>query len=109
MVCRMSTEYYLVLNTCPDAQTARAIAAALVEGQSAACVNIVPGVRSVYRWQGAIEEDEEQLLLIKTTREKYPSVEQGIRERHPYDVPEIIAVSLAAGLPAYLGWIGESC
>lgn len=105
----MSTESYLVLNTCPDGQTARAVAAALVEERVAACVNIVTGVRSVYRWQGSIEEDEEQLLLIKTTAEKYPLVEQTIRRCHPYEVPEIIAVSLAAGLPAYLSWIGESC
>lgn len=105
----MSSEYCLVLNTCPDGQTARAIAAALVEERAAACVNIVPGVRSVYRWQGSIEEDEEQLLLIKTTSDKYPLVEQTIQGRHPYEVPEIIAVSLASGLPAYLSWIGESC
>lgn len=105
----MSTEYYVVLCTCPDDRTARDVAAALVEEQAAACVNIVPGLRSVYRWQGAVEEDEELLLLIKTTAASYPAVERIIRARHPYDVPEIIAASLAAGLPAYLSWIGESC
>lgn len=105
----MPTDYYLVLSTCPDSSSSRDIAAALIDGEAAACVNIVPGLRSVYRWQGSIVEDGEELLLIKTTAERYPVVEQTIQARHPYDVPEIIAVPLAAGLTAYLSWIEECC
>ncbi len=104
----MDKDCYLVLCTCPDREAARAIAAALVEQQSAACVNILPGVSSVYRWQGRIEQDEEILLLIKTTRERYPDLERDLRARHPYEVPEIIAVPIDRGLPDYLRWIAES-
>lgn len=98
----------MVLSTCPDEATARAMASALVEARLAACVNIVPGLTSIYRWEGALEEGTEVLLLIKTTAGRYPEVETLIRERHPYRLAEIIAVPLAAGLPAYLAWIGES-
>lgn len=98
----------LVLCTCPDAETARTIAAALVERRSAACVNILPGVTSVYRWQGAVEQADECLLLVKTTRDRYPDLEHDIRSRHPYEVPEIIAVLIDQGLPDYLRWISKS-
>lgn len=101
----MTADYQIVLNTCPDAATARTIATALVERGVAACVNIVPSVESVYQWQGRIEHGSELLLIIKTRAECYAALEQAIQTLHPYELPEIIAVPLATGLPAYLGWI----
>ena len=97
----------VVLCTFPDIDQARQIGAALVERQVAACVNLLPGVESIYRWEGKVEQASEVLALIKTTR--YPDLETAIRELHPYQVPEIIALPITAGLPAYLQWLGESC
>lgn len=97
----------LVLCTFPDLDQARQIGAALVERQVAACVNLLPGVESIYRWEGKVERAGEVLGLIKTTR--YSDLESAIRELHPYEVPEIIALPVAAGLPAYLAWVAESC
>ena len=93
------------LCTCPDPQTAGRIAAALVEERLAACVNVLPGLRSVYRWQGKVESAEETLLLIKTTQDRLERVSARIVELHPYELPEVIAVEAAGGLPAYLDWI----
>jgi periplasmic divalent cation tolerance protein len=104
----MEKDCCLVLCTCPDAETARSIAAALVERECAACVNILPGVTSVYRWQGQVEQADEWLLLIKTTRDRYADLEHEIRARHPYEVPEIIAVPIDQGLPDYLRWIADN-
>lgn len=95
----------LILTNCPDEETANAIALAVVEQKLAACVNILPRVESIYRWQGAVEAASEIPLLIKSTAERYPALEAAIRERHPYDLPEIIAVPISAGLPAYLNWL----
>jgi periplasmic divalent cation tolerance protein len=97
----------LVLCNTPDAECAARIAHALVEQGLAACVNILAPCHSVYRWQGKIEEATEIPLLIKTTALAYPALEEHLRELHPYEVPEIIAVPLAAGLPAYLAWVTE--
>lgn len=97
----------LVLSNMPDEASAHALARKLVEQRVAACVNILPPVRSVYRWQGAIEEAGEVTLLMKTTRLRYPELEAAIRNEHPYEVPEIIAVPVVAGLPAYLNWVEE--
>lgn len=104
----MEQHHLLVLTTCPDQATARAMALALVEARLAACVNIVPALTSIYRWKGEIEEGTELLLLVKTTSERYREVEECIRSRHPYELAEIIATPLAAGLPAYLEWIAGS-
>lgn len=104
----METPCCLVFCACPDRETAQTIAAALVERRMAACVNILPGVTSVYRWQDAVEQADECLLLIKTTRDRYPDLEHDIRARHPYELPEIVAVSIERGLPGYLRWIGEN-
>lgn len=101
----MPTEYCLVLCTCPDPETARALAEALVVERRAACVNILPGLTSVYPWQGAIEAAEELLLLIKTERRAFDELEAFIKARHPYDVPEIIAIPVASGSADYLEWI----
>lgn len=98
-------ETLLVLTNCPDEATANAIALALVEEKFAACVNILPRVQSVYRWQGAVESASEIPLLIKSTVGRYAELETAIRARHPYDVPEIIALPITQGLPAYLNWV----
>ena len=93
----------VVLCTLPDLDQARQIGAALVERQVAACVNLLPGVESIYRWEGKVERAGEVLALVKTTR--YADLEAAIRELHPYQVPEIIALPVVAGLPAYLKWL----
>ena len=98
-------ETLLVLTNCPDEATANAIALALVEEKFAACVNILPRVQSVYRWQGAVESASEIPLLIKSTVGRYAELEAAIRARHPYEVPEIIALPITQGLPAYLNWV----
>jgi periplasmic divalent cation tolerance protein len=95
----------LVLTNCPDEEVANAIALAVVEAGLAACVNILPRVQSIYRWQGAVESASEIPLLIKTAAASYAALEAAIREQHPYDVPEIIALPITQGLPAYLNWV----
>lgn len=97
----------LIITNCPDEEVANAIALALVEEKLAACVNILPRVHSVYRWQGSVESASEIPLLIKTTAARYAALESRIGELHPYEVPEIIAVPIARGLPAYLNWLAE--
>ena len=98
-------ETLLVLTNCPDEATANALALALIEDRLAACVNILPRVQSIYRWQGAVESASEIPLLIKSTVGRYAELEAAIRARHPYDVPEIIALPITQGLPAYLNWV----
>lgn len=97
----------VVLCTFPDLDQARQIGAVLVERQVAACVNLLPGIESIYRWEGKIERAGEVLAVIKTTR--YPDLETTLRELHPYEVPEILALPIATGLDAYLRWLAESC
>lgn len=99
------TQALLVIANCPDEACANRIALAVVEAGLAACVNLLPRVQSVYRWQGNIESASEVPLLIKTTAGRYTELEAAIRELHPYDVPEIIALPIAQGLPAYLDWL----
>lgn len=99
--------YRVVLTTCPDAGVAEGIAGRLVADRLAACVNILPGVRSIYEWQGAVENDAEVLLVIKTRADRYSALEAVIRETHPYQVPEVLALDVAAGLPEYLQWMDE--
>lgn len=95
----------LILTNLPDEASARALAAKLVEGRLAACVNVLAPCRSVYRWQGRLEETQEVPLLIKSTQDRYPALEAGIRAGHPYELPEIVAVPIAHGLPGYLAWV----
>jgi len=95
----------LVLTNLPDRAAAEKLADALVGERVAACVNILAPCRSVYRWQGAVQHDEEHPVLIKTTEERYAALEGAIRAHHPYELPEVIAVPIAHGLPAYLEWI----
>lgn len=101
----MSFQPLLVYCTCPDHDTALRIAQALVDRHLAACVNVLPGLSSVYRWQGQMETAQEELLLIKTQEAVYPELEATILALHPYELPELIAVPIAAGSPAYLSWI----
>ncbi len=99
------SEALVVLTNVGNADVAQKMARWLVEQKLAACVNILPGVRSIYRWQGAIEEAEEITLMIKTVRTSYAGLEAAIKAMHPYEVPEIIALPIAAGLPVYLDWV----
>lgn len=98
-------ETLLVITNLPDAYSAHALAGALVEARLAACVNILAPCRSVYRWQGKTENAEEVPVLIKTTAARYAALEAAIRARHPYELPEIIAVPVDRGLPEYLAWV----
>lgn len=95
----------LVYCTCPDRDHAERIARALVDERLAACVNLLPGIRSVYRWQGRVEAADEVLLLAKTAADRLDALQARIRALHPYELPEIVAVEIAAGLPPYLDWI----
>src|SRR3954469_10815477 len=97
----------LVLTNLPDRAAAERLADALLEKKLAACVNILAPCRSVYRWKGAVQHDEEHPMLIKTTAERYAALEQAIRAGHPYELPEIIAVPLERGLPEYLQWVAD--
>lgn len=99
------TDALLVLTNVPDRETAEKLAASLIGDRLAACVNILAPCRSVYRWKGAPESTEEHPMLIKTTMERYPALELAIRLAHPYELPEIIAVPVAAGFPGYLEWV----
>jgi len=95
----------IVFTNCPDEASANTIALALVEAKVAACVNILPRAQSVYCWQGSVESATEIPLFIKSTAANYLALEKIIRQHHPYDVPEIIALPVAHGLPAYLNWV----
>ncbi|WP_446808073.1 divalent-cation tolerance protein CutA [Methylomonas sp. 2BW1-5-20] len=100
--------YQLILCTCPDAEVADKLAGTLITQKLAACVNILPGVRSVYEWQGEVEISQEQLLLIKSHQDRYAAIEATLQSLHPYQLPEIIAVAIENGSPDYLKWI-NSC
>ena len=98
----------LVLTTCGNSADAGNLAALLVEQRLAACVNAVDKVTSTYRWQGRVQQDQETLLVIKTTVARYTAVESAIRAHSKYELPEVIAIPVAAGFDAYLGWVRES-
>ncbi len=102
------TDKILVLTTTGSKDEARRIGRALVERQLAACVNIVPPVHSIYRWEGTIEEAEEWLLMVKTTRAAFERVREAILELHSYEVPECISILVDDGSAGYLGWISQS-
>ena len=99
------TDKQIILSTAGSEEEARKIAHTLVERGLAACVNIIPQIESIYRWQGKIEESREWLLLIKTSAENFPGVRDAIRELHSYDLPECIAINIADGSAEYLQWI----
>jgi periplasmic divalent cation tolerance protein len=104
----MPTRYQIILCTCPDKDTAENIAGLLLNDKLAACVNILPGITSMYIWHEQIESAQEQLLLIKANKSCYQAIEKAIQKHHPYELPEVIAVSIDNGLPEYLHWI-DSC
>ena len=95
----------IVMTNLPNEQAAAALASALVEARLAACVNLLPAVQSVYRWQGKVERATEVSLLIKTTQVHYAALEAAIRAAHPYELPEVLALPVTAGLPSYLQWV----
>jgi periplasmic divalent cation tolerance protein len=103
------TESRLVLatTTAPDLETAERIARRLVEDRLAACVQIVQGIRSVYRWQGRVQEEPEVLLLVKTAEPQLPRIESLLHQIHPYELPELAAVPISSGSAAYLRWLTE--
>ena len=105
----MAEEVLTVFTTWPDVETARAAVRTLVEEKLAACGNILPGVESIYRWEGKVETGAEVLVIFKTTVCSYAALEARVRALHPYEVPEVLAVRVADGLPAYLRWVDESC
>ncbi|MFQ5470346.1 MAG: divalent-cation tolerance protein CutA [Gammaproteobacteria bacterium] len=96
----------LIITTCPDTESAQIIANLLIEKRIAACVNIIPGVQSVFHWQGQVEQSNELMLLIKSTAENYEVLEKTITSAHPYELPEVIKVSIE-GSTNYLSWIIE--
>ena len=100
-------EVILVFTNLPDRESAQRVADALIESRAAACVNILAQCTSVYRWQGKLETANEVPLLIKTSRQTYSRLETVIRAHHPYELPEIIAVPVTAGLPDYLQWVSQ--
>ncbi len=101
------TDVLLVLTNLPDRTSAEKLATALVNNHAAACVNILADCHSVYRWQGKLESATETPVLAKTTRQAYPRLEETVRMHHPYELPEIIAIPVSAGLPGYLQWVAE--
>jgi len=98
----------VVLTTAPDEDTADRLARGLVDAGLAACVNLVPGVRSIYRWQGEVASDPEVLLVAKTVAERVPEIEAWLAEHHPYDCPECVALEVASVEAAYLAWLRAS-
>ena len=97
----------IVFSTCATREEAERIARAVVEERLAACVQVLPPIQSIYRWQGAVEQSEEILMLFKTTSAQFPALEKRIAELHSYDTPEIVAVPVAAGAEKYLNWLRE--
>jgi periplasmic divalent cation tolerance protein len=100
--------HVVALSTVGSAEDAERIARALVERRLAACVNVVPGLVSLYRWKGKVERDEERLLVIKTRVERVDALRQALLELHPYELPELVVLNVGAGHAAYLAWIDEN-
>ena len=105
----MAEKILLALSTFPDAETARRISNQLVTEKIAACANILPGVESIYRWKERIETANETLVFFKLSEDRQAAFQEKLRSLHPYEVPEIVFVPVASGLPDYLRWIAESC
>lgn len=104
----MNHEYVIVLTTLPADADAQAFAVALVEARLVACVNLLPVMQSVYRWEGKVERDTERQVVMKTSRERVVLLWERVRDLHPYDVPEFVVLSIIDGNDAYLRWIAES-
>lgn len=104
-----SSDARLILVTAPDQEVAGRLAEELVRSRLAACVNLVAGVKSVYRWQGEVREDQEVLLIVKSRRERVAQLEAWVREHHPYDVPELVALTPEHVQTGYLRWLLDAC
>ena len=104
----MNPEYVIVLTTLPTDADGTAFGRTLVDERLAACVNLLPPMTSVYRWEGHVEQDTERQVIIKTSRERVAALWDRIRELHPYEVPELVVLPIVDGNDAYLRWIGES-
>ncbi len=104
----MKSNHCIALSTCPNSEVANNLARRVIKQQLAACVNIIPNIQSVYRWNGKIENDNESLLIIKTTQSKLVELEYFIQEHHPYDTPEFIVVNIESGSQNYLNWITQA-
>ena len=102
------TDYVIVLTTLPADTDAATFAQALVEARLAACVNLLPVMDSIYRWEGKVEQEQERQVVIKTARVRVVALWERVRELHPYDVPEFIVLPIVEGNDAYLRWVGES-
>ena len=102
------SEVVLVYVTCPSEETAHEIGRAMVEKQHAACANIIPGMKSIYRWQGQIESANETILILKTVKHNWSALFDAVKAMHPYDVPCIVALPVEGGHKPYLEWIGQS-
>ena len=105
----MAAKILLALSTFPDAETARRISNQLVTEKFAACANILPAVESIYRWKEKIETAGEVIVFFKTTQDRQKAFQEKLRSLHPYDVPEIIFISVTNGLPEYVRWVIENC
>jgi periplasmic divalent cation tolerance protein len=103
----MKNNVLIAFSTCADSSEGRILAKDLVESGLAACVNLVPNLTSVYRWQGQIQSDDECLMIIKTSEGSISALREWILKRHPYELPELVAVPVADGLPAYLQWVTD--
>ena len=106
---KSAARFLIVLVTTPDLKTARILAKSLLENKLAACANLVPKIESHYWWQDKIESSAEVLMILKTRRTKIAALEALILDRHPYDTPEIVTVSLNSGTSKYLQWLSASC
>lgn len=104
----MENDLFVVLTTLPIDHDAESVAKALVEERLAACVNVLAPMRSIYSWKGAIENSEERQVVIKTTRANLAPLEERLRQLHPYEVPEFVAILIVAGSPDYLAWVTEN-
>jgi periplasmic divalent cation tolerance protein len=105
----MAEKIVLALSTFPNPETAREISNQLMSGSFAACANILPAIESIYRWKGEIETGNETLVLFKLSENRQSAFQDKLRSLHPYDIPEIIFVPVAGGLPDYLEWVSENC
>jgi len=105
----MPTDARLVICTFPDADRAAAVGRTLVEERLAACMNVLPGARSIYRWQGKVCDEPEAVALLKTTAARFDALRARLIELHPYDCPEVLALVVDDGNPAYLAWLAETC
>jgi periplasmic divalent cation tolerance protein len=98
----------VVMSTFPDTETARQVGRLVVEESLVACVNVVPGIRSIYAWNGAMRDEAEVLMILKTTADRFPALRERLVALHPYDVPEVVAVAVAGGHDAYLRWVTDA-